>query len=101
MTRKALRRWTMLVFFLLFVVAPIWGMMNCEGWNEGTMAVTVCDVDTPFLRGYAEAYLGFVLMAAFMGGIPIAIYLAVIWILAQIVGHLIGWIAIRRPDGDR
>lgn len=100
MTRKALRRWTMLASFLLFVVAPIWGMMNCEGWNEGKGRVMGCEIDTPFLRAYAEGYYVFMLVSSFTAGVPILIYLALVWAGAQIVGRLIGWIAIRRPEGD-
>lgn len=100
MTRRLIRRLTLLGFVGMFVVAPIWGMMNCDGWNEGSGKVTGCDVDTPFLRAYAEGYYAFMLVSSFTAGVPILIYLALVWAGAQIAGRLIGWIAIRRPDGD-
>lgn len=87
----------MLAFVVLFVVAPIWGMANCTGWNEGSGKVAGCDIDTPFLRGYAEGYYAFMLVSSFTAGVPILIYFAGIWVLAQGVGRLIGWAVIRRP----
>ena len=70
-----------LPFYFLFFVCPILGMMNCEGWNEGTMAAKTCLIDTPILHAYANFYYGFIAISSFMIFFPVFMYIAIcIWV---------------------
>jgi hypothetical protein len=64
------------LYFLLFVV-PIFGIMNCDGWNEGSMSVKNCLIDGDIFRAYANFYYDLILISAFLLLIPLAAYIAV------------------------
>jgi hypothetical protein len=72
------------IYFIAFAL-PIIGMMNCSGWNEGSMAVKSCAVDSPFLRSYANFYYGWLLLSAFMIGAPILAYGGIIVFITRFI----------------
>ncbi|MEJ5217486.1 hypothetical protein WG622_04490 [Cognatishimia sp. D5M38] len=68
-------------------------MSRCSGWNEGSMQVAACSPDWGWLAEMANSLYAFVLVASFMGGIPILIYLIIVLILSWILARVI----IRKP----
>ncbi len=84
---RAILRWRWLVPALLgyLVGGPVLVVLNCHGWNEGTMAVTGCLVDTPGLREAADTIYAIGLVSAFTLGLPLILYgLAVRWIVRRV-----------------
>ena len=68
-------------------------MSRCSGWNEGSMQVAACSPDWAWLAEMANSLYAFVLVASFMGGIPILIYLVIVLILSWILARVV----IRKP----
>ena len=68
------------IYFLLFLIflLPLLSVLNCEGWNAGSMAFKSCTYDTPFLREFGNTVIGWAYVASFMAGIPILIYFAIV-----------------------
>ena len=88
------RRVFWLVFLsslIVFVAGPILVMMSCTGWNAGSMAVQSCTPDFAFIRALADGFYGFMLVASFALGLPILIYLFLIWLFSFIAALLIAW----------
>ena len=56
------------------VILPILAMWQCSGWNEGSMEVESCFIDTSVTRGFANFLYGIVLVSAFAGCVPCCIY---------------------------
>lgn len=52
---------------LFGVLIPLAGMMQCQGWNEGSMEVQSCLIDTSFTREYANALYGVAVLFPFYG----------------------------------
>lgn len=73
-------------FYIVFFVFPVLGMMNCQGWNEGSMAVKTCVVNAGFLQAYANFYYALILFSAFFLLIPLIIYIVVAVWLAEKFG---------------
>lgn len=67
---------SMLIISFCGFVLPILAMVNCLGWNEGSMSVSGCVVDFPFARAYADVYYGLLLFSAFMLLMPLGVYVA-------------------------
>jgi hypothetical protein len=80
MTRQQ-RRLVILAVALLLFLGPIVTMMNCSGWNEGSMKVARCAVDFPLARSLADTFYGIVLFSAFILGLPILAYVGVCVVL--------------------
>ncbi|QTN35980.1 hypothetical protein [Cognatishimia activa] len=93
MSYKWKRRGVFLAFLFLSFAVPIWIMSRCSGWNEGSMQVAACSPDWIWLAEMANSLYAFVLVASFMGGIPILIYLVIVLILSWILARVI----IRKP----
>jgi len=87
--RKRIGRLVKWAIWLGFVLVPVMAMGNCSGWNEGSMAVASCAIDTPFLRELANFYYGYLLLSAFTLGVPIFIYLAVGFFAGRVANRLI------------
>ena len=77
------------LIWLAFLLVPIFAMGNCGGWNEGSMTVANCVVDTPFLRDLADSFYGFALLSAFTLGVPVLIYLVVGYLSGRVIGRII------------
>jgi hypothetical protein len=73
----------------MFII-PILGMMNCSGWNEGSMTVESCLIDAPLFRDYANLYYNFMLFSALMGGIPIIIYVFLVFLVVKLYKNISG-----------
>ena len=71
-----------IVYFLGFVL-PILSMLNCDGLNEGNMAVTSCVIDSDLIRSYASFYWGWLAISSFMLFIPVIIYILVVVFIAK------------------
>jgi hypothetical protein len=87
---------TLIAFAIVFgagIGLPVLALFNCSGWNEGSMRVATCIVDTPALRDWAEILYGFLLLASFMGGIPLLIYL----VMLIAVALFIRWSLPKKP----
>lgn len=82
MSGKLVRRLTFWAVMVFGVLAPFLVASACSGWNEGSMQVASCSPDWPFLYGWANVVYGMLLLSAFTVGIPILIYLAVLWLIA-------------------
>lgn len=67
---------TLILFFGFF--APILGMMNCSGWNEGSMTSSSCLLSSGFMIAYADFYYGLMLFSSFMLLVPVLIYIFLI-----------------------
>lgn len=78
---------TRIPFYFLFFVCPVLGMMNCQGWNSGSMAVKSCVVNIGLLQVYANFYYGLLLMSSFALLIPLIIYVVVGVCLSEIFGR--------------
>lgn len=78
---------TRIPFYILFLVCPVLGMMNCQGWNEGSMAVKSCVVNIGLLQVYANFYYALLLISSFALLIPLIIYVAVAVWLSEIFGR--------------
>jgi len=76
------------IYFIAFVL-PILGMMNCSGWNEGSMAVKSCVIDGNIFREYAEFYSGFLFISVFMMLIPVVIYAGVVIVVTELISPII------------
>jgi len=78
-----------LAIYFIALVLPIIGMMNCSGFDEGSMVVKSCVVDGSIFRAYASFYYGWLLIFAFAGFIPVLMYIGVVIIFAKIVSKII------------
>jgi hypothetical protein len=65
------------IYFIGFVM-PILGILNCKGFNEGSMEVTHCFIDSNIIRSYANFYNGWLGISSFFLFIPIIIYIIVV-----------------------
>jgi hypothetical protein len=81
---KKSRLFTLVIFSLAFLL-PILGMLNCSGWNEGTGHVENCLIDAPFLRAYADFYYSFIVISAFVGFLPVGLYILVIVLITKFI----------------
>lgn len=64
-----------IVSYSILFVLPYLGMTNCEGWNEGSMEVACCTIDSKILRAYADFYFSFIVLSSFMLLIPVVVYI--------------------------
>ncbi len=72
-----------LVIYFIGFILPILGMMNCQGWNEGSGVVSDCIIDCILFRSYADFYYGLLLISTFMVLIPLGIYSIIVIFLAN------------------
>jgi hypothetical protein len=81
-----------IVFILYFVafVLPILGVMNCDGWNAGSMAVATCAIDNGLFRSYANLYMAFLFFSSFLVFIPVLIYIVICILLTKFIGRVSG-----------
>ena len=90
-----------LPFYSLFFVFPVLGMMNCNGWNEGSMTAQKCLIDSSFLHAYADFYYALILFSAFSLLIPLLSYVAIAIALSEILGRkLNSWYDNRAAKQD-
>jgi hypothetical protein len=91
MGRKKSYPGAIVFFIVLFVgcVLPMIGMLNCSGWNEGSMHSTDCLIDTSWTRAYADWYYGFILFSVFLGLIPVVVYTTGVSVIAVILYFLV------------
>jgi hypothetical protein len=78
-----------LPFYALFFILPILGMMNCEGWNEGSGTAKSCLIDAPILHSYADIYYLLITMSAFMLLIPLMVYVIFGFFVSEVLGRLV------------
>ena len=69
-----------IVVLLIAFALPALGMENCSGYDEGSMQIESCVIDSPATRAYAEFYYGLVLLTAFTG-FPGVIYIGAVAII--------------------
>ena len=50
-------------------------MLNCSGWSTIDGKVSSCIIDGEVFREFANACYGFILLSAFMLGLPLILYL--------------------------
>jgi hypothetical protein len=75
---------TLSIYFIAFAL-PILGMMNCSGWDEGSMTVESCMIDGAIFRAYADFYYGWLLISAFMVGAPILLFIGIVVFLTKLI----------------
>jgi len=68
---------------------PILAMLNCEGFNEGSMAVETCFIDSDLIRGYANFYYGWLVISSFVLFIPIIIYIVIVIQVAKRLSRMV------------
>lgn len=83
--RKRLIFWSILG---AAIVAPIFLMMNCQGFHEGSMQVASCYVNLAPLRYLADLYYALILFSSFMMLLPLVAYLIGAWCIAAIVANV-------------
>lgn len=69
------------IIYLIFLGIPIFSILTCSGWNEGSMSVSHCLINCQIMEEFANLMYGTLLISAFLAGIPIFIY---IWIIKSI-----------------
>jgi len=67
---------------------PILAMLNCKGFNEGSMKVSKCFIDSSLIRSYASFYYGWLTISSFMMFIPVFIYIGVVILIAKYFSRL-------------
>ncbi len=87
----------LLLYFLLFVL-PFIGTMNCSGWNEESMTVSTCVIESTLFIGYTNFYNAFVSVSAFMMGIPVLVYGATSFLLIELILYLV---SLLLSSGDK
>lgn len=85
-----------IIFYFVFFALPFLGMLNCEGWNEGSMKVSSCYVDSEFLRFFAELFYGLLLLSAFTLFVPFFVYAGVVIAVTELVVKL-----LKKEDKDK
>lgn len=63
-----------IILYSFFFVLPFLGMNNCQGFNEGSMTVSMCTIDGEIFRSYANFYYALVLFSAFFLLAPLVLY---------------------------
>ncbi|WP_020681020.1 hypothetical protein [Marinobacterium rhizophilum] len=87
MSTKAKIRWILYgVGFLL----PMLALFGCDGFNEGSMKVSSCFIGFSAFEDFANAVYGFVLVSAFMLGIPILLYIGAVVLVTEIMARAFG-----------
>lgn len=87
---KGLKRWGIWGgLMVLCLGGPVLVMSLCSGWNEGSMAVQSCRPDWPVLHDLANTFYAFILVAAFMAGIPLLLYIVICMIVAFVVARIL------------
>jgi len=76
-----------IAFYFIGLVMPVLGMMNCKGFNEGSMTVRECFIDHSLLRSYADFFYGWMTISSFMLFIPIIIYIIIVIKLAKYISN--------------
>jgi len=71
--------------YSVFFILPVLGMLNCDGWNEGTGAVTSCVIDGSFFRSYANFYFSFITISSFTLLMPLILYVVVTFKFSNIL----------------
>lgn len=74
--------------------------MNCSGWNEGSMKVNSCVVDFSPLRTYANYYYGFIVISAFLGFLPIIVYIVIGSLLSNSIATILSRIFDKHIDRE-
>lgn len=65
------------IAFFLIVLTNILFLENTTGWNEGSMSGSSYVI--PFFQYITDWLYGFLLVSAFIGGIPVIVYLLFIY----------------------
>jgi hypothetical protein len=76
-----------LVRFIWYGLAfglPLLFMLNCSGWDTGSMHVDSCLIDLPGLREISNNLWGLLFASVFLLCIPFILYLAVIAAIIEI-----------------
>ena len=94
MTPREKRRLFAAIVCAIAILVPALIMSSCGGWNEGTMAVQSCSPEWPWLYEASNLLYGVLLVSVFILGLPIILYLVVIWLIASLVARLV-WPAPR------
>ncbi len=85
---KKSKKITLIIYFVAFVL-PILGMMNCSGWDEGSMTVSSCIIDGIICRGYANFYYALLLFSSFALLIPVGIYAGIVIFFTKLISKRI------------
>lgn len=78
-----------LCIYFIGLILPILGVLNCSGWDEGSMQVQSCYIDSEFIRSYANFYYALLIYSAFIMLIPIIIYIGIIVLIAKYLPKII------------
>lgn len=70
-----------IALYITLFILPIYGVSNCEGFSTANMNVTSCNVDTTFLRAYANVYTCLLVMSSFALFMPLLGY-----VIASFIG---------------
>lgn len=65
-------------------------LFGCDGFNEGTMKVSNCFIGFSAFEEYANVVFGFLLVSAFILGIPILIYVGAVVLVTEIIARAVG-----------
>jgi hypothetical protein len=76
-----------LPFYSLFFIFPVLGMMNCQGWNEGSMSSETCLINSSLLQAYADFYYALILFSSFMLLLPLVVYIVIAIWLSEVFGR--------------
>ena len=88
MSRFARARLLILAAMLLLGVGlPILAMTQCEGMNGANWEYETCSPDWPIVYSVAEAAFGWITIASMTAGIPLIIYLAILWAAADLLAR--------------
>lgn len=76
-----------LMIYIIGIGFPIFAMWNCSGFNEGSMVVKDCIIDSNLLRNFSSFCYGVVTISSFMMFIPIILYIYIIHNLSKRIGR--------------
>lgn len=71
------------------ICAPFLLMVNCSGWNAGSMRVQSCTLNFPFAEDLANFAYGLMLLASFGLGIPLLIYFGFVVLLSITLNRIL------------
>jgi len=78
-----------LTIYSLTMIIPLLAMQNCTGWNESSMEVSTCFVDISIFREFANFCYSKILISAFLGFIPLIIYILIVIGITEILVFII------------
>jgi small-conductance mechanosensitive channel len=76
-TMKNSMKGRIFTYFCAFIL-PILSVINCEGWNAGSMSVKSCTIENYVFIEAANLVIGLLFLSSFMLFIPVLVYVLLV-----------------------